>query len=110
MSSKDYPTVKTPVGSGHVYHSDGGKQIRIFGEETTVRGPIAVMEKVAMRILHLVDRHGSYWNESDEKCKRCAAVRAFRKSQVEASCKNCGTMMEAPPQSVTSPDGPIGHP
>lgn len=69
-----HPTAKEPIGEGEVFWSDEGKQIRIFGETTSLRGPTAVLERVAMRVLHLVDGHGA-----DTGCKRCEAVREARR-------------------------------
>lgn len=79
MSGKELPTAKEPIGEGEVFWSDEGKQIRIFGETTTLRGPVAVLERVAMRVLHLVDGHGGYAQEADTTCKRCEAVRRARR-------------------------------
>lgn len=76
--TKDLPTAKEPIGEGEVFWSDGGKQIRIFGEETTLRGPPAVLERVAMRVLHLVDGHGPYGTEAEDACTHCEAVRRAR--------------------------------
>lgn len=70
---------KEPIGKGEVFWSDNGKQIRIFGETTSLRGPTAVLERVAMRVLHLVDGHGGYAAEADTECKRCEAVRRARR-------------------------------
>lgn len=74
-----YPTAKEPIGEGHVFWSDEGRQIRVFGETTTLRGPTAVLERVAMRVLHLVDGHGPCGAEADTACKRCEAVREARR-------------------------------
>lgn len=73
------PTAKEPIGKGEVFWSDEGKQIRIFGETTTLRGPTAMLERVAMRILHLVDGHGGFAESADTGCKRCEAVREARR-------------------------------
>lgn len=75
-----YPTAKEPIGEGEVFWSDGGKQVRIFGKTTSLRGPTTVLERVAMRILHLVDGHGGYAGEADTTCKRCEAVRKARRT------------------------------
>ena len=69
-----YPTKKEPIGRGEVFWSDGGKQIRIFGETTTLRGPTEVLERVAMRILHLADGHGG----DAESCISCPRLREIR--------------------------------
>lgn len=79
MNDGEYSVPKLDIGKGHVFWSDDGRQIRIFGPETSMRGPVSLMEKVAMRIVHLIDRHGGYFEESDGRCEKCRSVRAFRK-------------------------------
>ncbi len=79
MDIKNLPTAKEPIGEGEVFWSDEGKQIRVFGETTSLRGPAAVLERVAMRVLHLVDGHGGYAQEADTACQRCEAVREARR-------------------------------
>lgn len=76
---KDYAVPKLDIGDGDVFWSDGGQQVRVFGPTSSLRGPIAVMERVAMRILHLVDGHGGYAHEVDGRCERCKGLRLLRK-------------------------------
>lgn len=78
------PIEKLPIGNGDVFWSDGGKQIRIFGETTSLRGPTAVLERVAMRILHLVDGHGGYAAEADTECMLCRRMREQREAARQA--------------------------
>jgi len=78
MSDSKYSVPKLDIGDGEVFWSDGGQQVRVFGPTSSLRGPWRIMEKVAMRILHLVDRHGGYYDESDDKCVKCRMIRAFR--------------------------------
>ena len=98
--SGHHPTAKESMGEGEVFWSDEGKQIRIFGETTSLRGPAAVLERVAMRILHLVDGHGGYAEEADTKCARCEAVRKARRrakgeSLIEKRLRDAFTRYEA---------------
>lgn len=72
---------KSDVGKGEVFRCVTADHLRIFGTSVSLKGSFAVMEKVAMRIVHVVDGHANdYPDYSDKSCVKCRMIRAFRKS------------------------------